>query len=256
MPLSRRHRPRVQLAFSNPSDRFMKLFYFGHSCFSVTLPGLCGGARLLFDPFLTSNPKARDAGLDQTVPGADYVLISHGHFDHVEDAVRILRLTRAMAIASYEVCEWLLKHGVAESQLHRMNIGGTARFAFGSIQMVHAVHSSTMPDGAPGGNPCGFVVRTQGGAFYYSGDSALTLDMQLIPKRGPLNFAVLSLGDTFTMGPEDALEAARLIECDEIVGVHFDTWPPIAIDQEGALALFSNAGKRLHLPAPGAELSL
>lgn len=234
----------------------MRFFYYGHSCFSVTLPALCGGTRLLFDPFLTSNPRAREAGLDQAVPEADYVLISHGHFDHVEDAVRILRGTKAVAIAAYEVCEWLLRHGVAENQLHRMNIGGIARFAFGSVHMVHAVHSSTMPDGAPGGNPGGFVVRTQAGAFYYSGDTALTLDMQLIPRRGPLDFAVLSLGGTFTMDPEDALEAARLLGCDEIVGVHFDTWPPITVDQEGALSLFSNAGKRLHLPAPGAEMFL
>jgi L-ascorbate metabolism protein UlaG (beta-lactamase superfamily) len=234
----------------------MKLFYYGHSCFSVTLPPLCGGARLLFDPFFTSNPKAQEAGLYQSTPEADYVLLSHGHFDHVEDAVPILRRTKAVAIAAYEVCEWLHKHGVPETQLHRMNIGGNARFAFGSVQMVQAVHSSSMPDGSPGGNPAGFVVRTQAGAFYYSGDTALTLDMQLIPKRGPLDFAVLSLGDTFTMDPEDALEAARFIGCDEIVGVHFNTWPPIAIDQEAALTLFSNAGKRLHLPAPGAELSL
>jgi L-ascorbate metabolism protein UlaG (beta-lactamase superfamily) len=234
----------------------MKLLYFGHSCFSVTLPPLCGGVRLLFDPFLINNPKAREAALDQSEPGADYVLISHGHFDHVDDAVPVLKRTKAVAVASYEVCQWLLKHGVPEEQLHRMNIGGTARFAFGSVQMVSAVHSSSMPDGAPGGHPCGFVVRTPGGSFYYSGDTALTLDMQLIPRKGPLDFAVLSLGDTFTMDPDDALEAARFVGCDEIVGVHFDTWPPIAIDQEAALTLFSNAGKRLHLPVPGAELSL
>jgi L-ascorbate metabolism protein UlaG (beta-lactamase superfamily) len=234
----------------------MKLSFFGHSCFSVTLPPLCGGARLLFDPFFTSNPKAKEAGLDHSVPEADFVLISHGHFDHVEDAVTVLRRTKAVAVAVYEVCDWLSKHGIPETQLHRMNIGGTARFAFGSAQLVHAVHSSTMPDGTPGGNPAGFVVRTQAGAFYYSGDTALTLDMQLIPKRGPVDFAVLSIGDTFTMGYEDALEAAEMVGCKEVVGVHFDTWPPIAIDQEAALAAFSNAGKRLHLPFAGAELLL
>lgn len=234
----------------------MKLLYFGHSCFLVTLPPLCGGIRLLFDPFLTKNPAARAAGVDRHEPPADYVLISHGHSDHVDDAVAVLGRTKATAIACHEVCQWLSRHGVPEAQLHRMNLGGTARFAFGSIQMVQAVHSSSMPDGAPGGTACGFVVRTSGGAFYYSGDTALTLDMALIPKKGSLDFAVLSLGDTFTMAPEDALEAARLIACDQIVGVHFNTWPPIAIDQEAALTVFSNAGKRLHLPAPGAELSL
>ena len=234
----------------------MKLRYFGHSCFSVTLPPLSGGVRLLFDPFLTNNPAALEAGIDQSTPEAEYVLISHGHFDHVADAVPILHRTRATAIAGYEVCEWLFKQGVPETQLHRMNIGGTARFAFGSVQMVQAVHSSSLPDGSPGGCPGGFVIRTPAGAFYYSGDTALTMDMQLIPKRGPIDFAVLSLGDTFTMDPEDALEAARFIGCNEIVGVHFNTWPAIAIDQEAALTLFSNAGKRLHLPAPGAEILL
>lgn len=234
----------------------MKLLYFGHSCFLVTLPPLCGGVRLLFDPFLTNNPAAREAGVDRCEPDTDYVLISHGHYDHVDDAVRVLVRTKATAIASYEVCHWLQKHGVPEAQLHQMNIGGTARFAFGSVQMVRAVHSSSMPDGSAGGSACGFVIRTPGGAFYYSGDTALTLDMQLIPRRGPLDFAVLSLGDTFTMDAEDALEAARLVGCNEIVGVHCNTWPPIAIDQEAALTFFSNAGRRLHLPAPGAELSL
>lgn len=240
----------------HPATRYrpMKLTYFGHSCFAITLPDLCGGARLLFDPFFTGNPKAAEANADATTPEADFMLISHGHFDHINDAVAILKRTRAVAVAGYEVGDWLASKGIPETQLHRLNIGGSVRFPFGSIQMVHAVHSSTLPDGTPGGSAGGFVVRTAAGDFYYSGDTALTLDMQLIPKRGALRFAILSIGDTFTMGPEDALEAARLLKCDEIVGVHFDTWPPIAINQEASLSLFSNAGKRLHLPFPGEEL--
>ena len=122
---------------------------------------------------------------------------------------------------------------------------------FGTVQMVAAVHSSTLPDGASGGNPGGFVVRTKSGAFYYSGDTALTLDMQLIPRKGPLRFAILCVGDTFTMGPEDALEAARMVECDEVVGVHCDTWPPIVIDHKKAKTLFKEAAKTLHLLKAG-----
>lgn len=186
---------------------------------------------------------------------ADYVLISHGHFDHVEDSVAILKRTGAVVLAAYEICEWLQRQGVPAVQVHALNIGGTARLPFGTVQMVSAVHSSTLPDGSTGGNPGGFVVRTEVGAFYYSGDTALSLDMQLIPRRGPLRFAVLCVGDTFTAGPEDALELARFVECDEVVGVHFDTWPPIAIDHHAAADLFSNDGKTLHLLKAGSEIN-
>lgn len=233
----------------------MKLTHFGHACFSVTLPTQCGGKRLLFDPFLTSNPLAQKVGITAKSMTADYVLISHGHFDHIEDAVVLLKKTKAKVVAAYEICDWLKAQGVGEEQTLPMNHGGTLKLDFGSVQMVNAVHSSTLPDGSSGGNPAGFVVRTAAGDFYYSGDTALTLDMQLIPRRGPLRFAVLSIGDTFTMGPDDALEAARFVDCNEIVGVHYDTWPPIAIDAAHAKALFNAAGKSLHLLEPGQECS-
>ncbi|MEY2599702.1 MAG: hypothetical protein RLZZ244_2491 [Verrucomicrobiota bacterium] len=232
----------------------MTLTHYGHACFSVSLSAEQGGKRLLFDPFLTSNPLAAQAGVNAGTVEADYVLISHGHFDHIEDAVEVLNRTGAKGIAAFEICDWLKGKGVDAAQLLPMNLGGTLRLDFGTVQMVQAVHSSTLPDGASGGNPAGFVVRSAEGAFYYSGDTALTMDMQWIPRRGALRFAVLSIGDTFTMGPEDALEAARMIECDEIVGVHFDTWPPIAIDQVAAQTLFERAGKRLHLPAPNGRV--
>lgn len=210
----------------------------------------------MFDPFLTSNPLAQKAGITAKSVDSDYVLISHGHFDHIEDAVDILQRTKAKVIAAYEICDWLKAQGVEEAQTLPMNHGGTLKLDFGSVQMVNAVHSSTLPDGSSGGNPAGFVVRTAAGHFYYSGDTALTLDMQLIPRRGPLSFAVLSIGDTFTMGPEDALDAARFLECDQIVGVHYDTWPPIKIDPSQAETLFEAAGKTLHLLAPGEVYSL
>lgn len=231
----------------------MKLTHFGHSCFLISLPAQCGGKRLLFDPFLTSNPLARKTKTTADSIETDYVFLSHGHFDHIEDAVGILKKTGAKVVAVYEICDWLKTKGVAEEQVLPMNIGGTLKLDFGSVQMVHAVHSSTLPDGSSGGNPSGFVVRTPAGAFYYSGDTALTLDMQLIPRRGPLRFAILCLGDTFTMGPEDALDAAQMLQCDEIVGVHFDTWPPLVIDKQAAKALFKKADKTLHLLNPGGE---
>jgi L-ascorbate metabolism protein UlaG (beta-lactamase superfamily) len=185
----------------------------------------------------------------------DYLLISHSHFDHVEDAATIARQTGAKVLAGFEVGEWLKSQGVPGEQIQPLNHGGTARFDFGSVQMVSAVHSSSLPDGGYGGAAGGFVVRSTQGAFYYSGDTALTLDMQLISRKGPLRFALLCIGDAFTMGPEDALEAARFVECDEIVGVHFDTWPPLQIDHAWAKSLFSGAGKKLHLPSPGDSLT-
>ena len=210
----------------------------------------------MFDPFLTSNPLAQAANITHDSISADYVLISHGHFDHIEDAVSIITRTGAKVIAAYEICDWLKAQGVDESQVLPMNHGGILKLDFGSVQMVNAVHSSTLPDGSSGGNPAGFVVRTHSGAFYYSGDTALTLDMQLIPRRGQLDFAVLCIGDTFTMGPEDALEAAKMIQCDTIVGVHYNTWPPISINAEDAHASFKEAGKTLHLLNAGTTQSL
>jgi L-ascorbate metabolism protein UlaG (beta-lactamase superfamily) len=155
-----------------------------------------------------------------------------------------------------EVWDWLNKHGVTEAQLSQVNMGGTARFAFGSVQMMQAVHSSSMPNGAAGGNACGFLIRTPGGSFSDPGDTASTLHLQLIPRRGPLDRSVLSLSDTFTTDAEDALDATRLVRRDEVGGgVHFNTRQPSAIDWEAALSCFSNAGKRVRLP-PCAELSL
>jgi len=175
--------------------------------------------------------------------------VTHGHSDHVADAAEIARRTGAPVIANFEVANWLKKQGV--EQIEPLNHGGTARFAFGRAKYVNAIHSSTMPDGSGGGNPGGFVVETDDGNFYHSGDTALTLDMQLIGDATRLRFAALCIGDRFTMGVEDAIRAAALIRCDEILGIHYDTFPPIKIDHEAAIRQFAAAGKTLHLPPIG-----
>ena len=233
----------------------MEFHYYGHACFSVTMPlagSAAGRKRLLFDPFLTSNPQASIAA---SKVKADIVLVTHGHFDHLEDAASIAKRTKAKVLAGFEVGEWLKTQGVDAAQIQPLNHGGTVPLEIGTAQMVNAVHSSSLPDGSYGGNPGGFVVRSpKAGAFYYSGDTALTMDMQLIPRKGALRYAVLSIGDSFTMGPEDALEAAKMLECDEIIGVHFDTWPPLKINHRAAKSLFAKAGKTLHLPKPGETL--
>lgn len=217
----------------------MKVTYYGHACFSVVVSGKV----LLFDPFLSGNPLAKAIDV-KSVP-ADFILVSHGHDDHTGDTVEIAKRTGALVIANFEVAMWLEKQGAP--RVHPLNHGGGHPFAFGRAKFVNAVHSSTLPDGANGGNAGGFVIESGDGNFYFSGDTALTLDMQLIGESTPLKFAALCIGDNFTMGPDDAVKAARFVSCQEILGVHYDTFPPIKIDHAAAQEKFRAAGKRLHL---------
>ena len=221
----------------------MQVTYYGHACFSVVV----GGKVLLFDPFISGNPLA--SGVDVNRLPADFILVSHGHDDHLADVAVIAARTGALVIAGFEVGEWFLKQGV--KRVHHLNHGGGHSFEFGRAKLVAAVHSSSLPDGSYGGNPGGFVIETAKGNFYYSGDTALTLDMKLIGESTPLKFAALCVGDNFTMGPDDAVKAAEFIRCNQILGVHYDTFPPIKIDHAAAVAKFRAAGKTLHLLRPG-----
>jgi L-ascorbate metabolism protein UlaG (beta-lactamase superfamily) len=226
----------------------MQFTYYGHSCFAVVIDGV----RLLFDPFITGNPKA--GSIDVNSIEADYILITHGHGDHLADAVAIAARTGAMVISNYEIASWLAKQGV--SKTHGMNFGGSYALPFGRAKYVVAVHSSTLPDGSPGGNPGGFVVTNGTRTFYYAGDTALTYDMKLIAAEFSVDFAVLPIGDTFTMGPEDAARAAGFVGANKVVGVHFDTFPPIAINHDTARSHFQELGVELVLPVIGETLAL
>ncbi|MGA3282993.1 MAG: metal-dependent hydrolase [Verrucomicrobiota bacterium] len=221
----------------------MKVTYYGHACFAVVV----GGKTLLFDPFISANPLAK--AIDVKKVPADFILVSHGHGDHVGDAVEIAKRTNALVIANFEVATWLNQQGAP--RVHPLNHGGGYQFDFGRAKFVNAIHSSTMPDGTFGGNPGGFVVESAEGNFYYSGDTALTLDMKLIGESTKLKFAALCIGDNFTMGPDDAVKAAKFVRCNEILGVHYDTFPPIKIDHAAAQEKFKAAGKVLHLLPPG-----
>lgn len=226
----------------------MKLTYYGHSCFSVD----AGGKTLLFDPFITPNPLAAD--IDITQIAADFILLSHGHGDHVADVVEIAGRTGATVIAPFEVASWFEGKGVKNVQ--GMNHGGGAQMPFGHVKLTSAIHSSSMPDGSYGGNPCGFVIESADGNFYYSGDTALTLDMKLIAEQTQLRFAVLPVGDFFTMGIDDALRAAEFAGATRIVGVHYDTFPPIKLDRAAALSTATAAGKELLLPKIGETIDV
>lgn len=218
----------------------MNFTYYGHSCFSVEVKG----TKLLFDPFITPNELANKV-IDVDTIAADYILVSHGHADHIADCVRIAGRTGAKVICSWEIYEWLGKQGI--SNAHPMNTGGKWNFGDFTVKVVVAQHSSGLPDGSYGGNPFGFIIYTAEGNFYYSGDTALTLDMQLIPGWAELNFAVLPIGDNFTMDVADAVQCARMVKCQQVIGVHYDTFGFIKIDHEKAKKAFADTSCILHL---------
>ncbi|MFL6590020.1 MAG: metal-dependent hydrolase [Chthoniobacterales bacterium] len=226
----------------------MKFTYYGHACFSV----VAGGKTLLFDPFISPNPLAKAIDV-KSVP-ADFILVTHGHGDHVADVVDIANRTGATVIAPYEVGSWFEGKGV--KKLQGMNHGGGAKMAFGRVKLTSAIHSSSMPDGSYGGNPCGFVVESSEGNFYYSGDTALTLDMKLVGEGAKLRFAVFPIGDFFTMGIDDALRAADFVGVKKFVGVHYDTFPPIKLDHDAAKRAAQGAGRELLLPAIGETIDI
>jgi L-ascorbate metabolism protein UlaG (beta-lactamase superfamily) len=226
----------------------MKLTYYGQSCFAVEVEG----KNLLFDPFITPNELAKNISLDSIK--ADYLLVSHGHTDHIADGVSLAKQTGATVIGAFEVINWFAGKGI--DKVHPMNIGGQWLFDFGKVRCTNAIHSSAMPDGSYGGNPMGFLIITNDKSFYYSGDTALTLDLQLIPRWAKPDFVILPLGDNFTMGYEDAIIAAEMIGCKNIVGVHFDTFGYIKIDHEKVKNAFKAAGLNLFLPAIGESIEL
>lgn len=225
----------------------MNITYYGHSCFGVEI----AGKHLLFDPFITPNELAKN--VDATTVKADYILITHGHEDHVADAVAIASRTGATVVCNWEIHVWLQKQGITNT--HPMNIGGKKLFDFGSVKCVNAVHSSSLPDGSNGGNPMGFVVESTDRNFYYAGDTALTYDMKLIGNYRSIDFAFLPIGDNFTMGIDNAIIATDFINCGDIIGMHYDTFGFIKIDQEEAKFKFRRAGRNLTLLAIGETIT-
>jgi L-ascorbate metabolism protein UlaG (beta-lactamase superfamily) len=218
----------------------MKVTYYGHSSFGVE----AGGKTLLFDPFISGNPLAASIKIDGIK--ADFILLSHAHQDHVLDAEAIAKKTGATIVCNYEVYLYYSKKGL--KNIRPMNPGGTFNVGNGlKIKCVVAIHTSTFDDGANGGMPMGFVVSSPEGSFYFAGDTALTYDMKLIAEHFALKFAFLPIGDNFTMGVEDAISACDFIRCNNIIGMHFNTFDIIKINEAEAKSKFEKAGKSLTL---------
>ncbi len=225
----------------------MKFTFYGHACFAVEI----AGKKLLFDPFISGNDSAKDIDINSIQ--ADYILVSHGHGDHIADLVTIANNTNATVIGMLEVTGWIENQGYKNCV--GMNLG-EMNADFGTVRMVPAAHSSSMPDGSYGGNPVGFVVKTDEGSFYYTGDTCLIMDMQLIPRYGKMDFAIMPIGGHFTMNAADAVIAAEFADCDKVVGVHYNTWPPVTIDTGDAKKRFEDAGRTLLLPAIGETITI
>jgi L-ascorbate metabolism protein UlaG (beta-lactamase superfamily) len=198
-----------------------RLCWLGHACLLVE----SDGSRLLIDPFLTGNPSAATSA-DKLQ--ADFILVSHGHEDHVGDTVAIAKRTGASVIANYEIAEWFKKQGL--SKVHGQQHGGGFHYSFGYVKLTLAFHGSALPDGSYGGNPCGFLFSFKDGTRVYdAADTGLFGDMRLIGEEG-IDLAALPIGDNYTMGPDDALRAVKLISPRQVVPIHYNTWELIAQD--------------------------
>lgn len=226
----------------------MKLIYYGHSCFGIET----NGNHLLIDPYITENGLAKHIEVDKIK--CDYLLLTHGHGDHVGDVERISNRTNPQIICNFEVANWFKNKGL--KNITDMNRGGMEAFGFGKLKLVNAVHSSSMPDGSYGGVACGLLLFIEDKTLYVSGDTALHSDMKLIGDYNTPDIALLCIGNHFTMGYEDALIASDFLKCDEIVGMHYDTFGPIEIDKNKAIEAFDKKGKKLKLMEIGSSLTI
>jgi len=225
----------------------MKITYLGHASLSIEI----GGKHLLVDPFITANELAKS--IDISTLKADYILITHAHQDHILDVETIAKRTNAKVISNYEI---VMHFGNLKIDGHPMNHGGSWLFDFGKVTYTQAVHTSSFPDGSYGGQPGGFIIESKEGNVYIAGDTALTMDMKLIPMQTSLDLAILPIGDNFTMGIESAIIASDFVSCSKVLGYHYDTFGYIEIDHEKAIESFKKKNKELILLEIGGHISI
>ena len=225
----------------------VKITWYSHACFLIETQQ----THLLTDPFLTDNPLA--AGKADEIQ-ADYILVSHGHGDHLGDTVSIANRTGATVISNFEIQSWLANQGVENT--HPQHIGGGFDYPWGRVKLTIAQHGSALPDGSYGGNPCGFLFYIEGKKIYHACDTGLFYDMKLIGEEG-IDLAILPIGDNFTMGPEDALRAVKLIEPAQVIPIHYDTFDVIKQDpQTWAEQVQKETAAKATVMNPGESLEL
>jgi L-ascorbate metabolism protein UlaG (beta-lactamase superfamily) len=225
----------------------MKITYLGHAGLAIAV----AGKKLIVDPFISANELAKN--IDISSLKADYILVTHAHQDHILDVETIAKNTGAKVISNYEI---VTHYGAKGIEGHPMNHGGSWQFDFGRVTYTNAIHSSSFPDGSYGGQPGGFILETAEGNIYIAGDTALTYDMKTIPQQTTLDLAVLPVGDNFTMGYESACIAADFVQCNRVLGYHFDTFGYIKIDHQKAINHFKEKNKELALLQVGASLTI
>jgi L-ascorbate metabolism protein UlaG (beta-lactamase superfamily) len=225
----------------------MKITFYGHASLGIEV----SGKHIIIDPFISGNPNA--SHIDINSLKADYILLTHAHQDHILDVETIAKNNNSIIVSNWEIAT---HYGNKGFQYHPMNHGGSWQFDFGKVKYVNAIHSSSFPDGSYGGNPGGFVIEGEHKNIYISGDTALTMDMKLIPMRTKLDLAVFPIGNNFTMDVEDAIIASDFVDCDKILGCHYDTFGFIVINHDEAKKKFFDAGKDLMLLDIGGSIKL
>jgi len=225
----------------------LKYTWYGHGTHGLET----GGHKILVDPFFTGNPAASTTA---DAVQCDFILVSHGHGDHVGDAEAVAKRTGAMAISNFEIANWLGEKGI---QTHGQHIGGGFNHPFGYLKLTQAIHGSCLPDGSDGGMPAGFLLTTKDGEkVYLSCDTGLFVGMQLIGDEG-IDLAVLPIGDNYTMGPDDALRAVKMLHPKHVIPTHYDTWGLIAQDANAwAARVNAETNTEAHVLKPGGSFEL
>lgn len=225
----------------------MKVTYLGHASLSIET----AGRHIIVDPFISANELASHIDINDLK--ADFILLTHAHGDHVLDVEVIASRTGALIVSNAEIAAYYEQKGFKS---HGMNHGGGWELDFGKVKYVNAIHSSAFPDGTYGGNPGGFILESEGKTLYIAGDTSLTFDMKLIPLRYNLDLAIFPIGSNYTMDVQDAIIASDFVNCNRVLGYHYDTFGYIKINQEDARRLFSESGKELILLPIGDSLEV
>ncbi len=224
------------------------LTWYGHAALGLET----SGKKLLIDPFLSDNPSA---AVSADKVAADFILVTHGHGDHVGDTIALAKRTGATVISNAEIANWMRKQGV--QNVHGQHLGGGHTHPFGYLKLTFAIHGSGLPDGSYGGNPCGFLLTTNDGQkIYLAGATGLFGDMKLIGEEG-IDLAVIPIGDNYTMGPDDALRAVKLLTPKHVIPIHFGTWDLITQDPHAwATRVQKETGAQVYVLKPGESFSL